>query len=378
MKAYHYRIYPNTSQIEQFNKHFGCVRYIYNWGLAKKINCYKEEKENISRFDLQREMVHVLKKQEDTKWLNEVNAQSLQSALLNLDNAYKNFFRRVKQKENPGFPKFKSRYHDNSFQCPQRVKVDFDKGVTHIPKIKDIKTIFDRTFEGKIKTTTIKKVPSGKYFISILVDDGIENPKKAIVVPKKTLGLDLRLTNLITYSNGQKTENIKPLDKHLKILAIEQRKLANKKKGSKNREKQRLRVARVHERIKNIRNDYIQKITTNLVNQKNITTFAVESLGIKEMQKNKQLSRMISDASWSMLINTLEYKCNWKGKNIIKIDRFTPTSKMCSKCGHILDLESLRIPKIWKCPKCNTQHDRSINAAINIKNIALDQYQNNK
>jgi len=366
MKAYRYRIYPNPEQQELLNKHFGCTRHVYNWALAEKNAHYEQTQQNLSRGDLQKRLVQA--KKEDKPWLKEVNSQSLLASLLNLDGAFFKFFRGQN-----GFPRYKSKYDsEQSFQCPQHVKIDFSTGRLFLPKFKQgIKTRFHRQFEGQIKTVTIRRKPSGKYFVSILVDEQTKPViKQAPITEKQTLGIDLGLTHFLIDSEGNKTDNPGFLKALLEKLGKVQQIFARKKKGSKNRQKQKIKVARIHEKIANQRLDFLHKLTAGLVFKNHATSFAVEDLHVSGMVKNRKLSRAISDVSWSKFKELLSYKCVWFGKNLLEIGRFESSSKLCSQCHHKLAELDLSV-RYWECPNCHADHDRDINAAINIKQLAL-------
>lgn len=287
------------------------------------------------------------------------------ASLKNLDNAYTRFFR-----EKKGFPKFKSKYNPKqSFQCPQHCTVDFEKGLLNIPKVKNIKTVFHRQFEGDIKTVTISKVPSGKYYVSILVEDGKSLQIKPKLDRNDAIGIDMGLKDFVVTSDGDKIANPKYLRKSEERLARRQRKLSVKKKGSNNRNKQRKKVAKLHKKIANQRKDFLHKVSHQIVH-KNHGTICVEDLCVKGMVKNRKLAKSISDAGWGMFYNFLKYKSEWHGKNFLDIGRFEPSSKMCSVCGNIKSDLTLS-DREWICSKCETKHDRDINASINIRNMAF-------
>lgn len=366
--AYKYRIYPTKEQETLLNKTFGCVRYVYNRALARKTELYKTEKKGISMFALMDEMVD-WKRREDTIWLKEVNSQALQMSLRNLDMAYTRFF-----KEKKGFPKFKSKHDNNhSFCNPQGTKVDFESKKVFIPKFNGgIKCIFHRQFEGKIKSSTVIKTPTGKYFISILVEEDVLTVLPPKTDENKTLGIDLGIKTYATFSDGTKIENPRHLNKKLKQLKQAQRKLSRKKKGSKNRDKQRKKVAVIHEKVTNCRKDFLHKVTKSLVDNQNYDSLAIEDLNVSEMiQKGKRnkLSKHISDAGWGMFRQFLTYKCERYGKNLLVIGRFEPSSKLCS-CGKLNKKLTLDIRE-WTCDTCGMKHDRDTLAAQNIKRFAF-------
>jgi len=360
-KSYRYRIYPNKEQQELFEKHFGSVRFVYNWGLEKKIKAYQKNKKRISCFDLINELVK-LKKKKDFQWLNEVNSQSLQMSLRNLDNAFTSFFRKHNK-----FPKFKSKKNNkNSFQVPQHLKLN---NKLTIPKIPDIKIKLSRPIEGKIKTATISKTPTNKYFVSILAVEDKQLPKNPKITEKTTIGIDLGIKHFATISDGRKIENPKYLNQSELKLKRYQRWLSRKKRGSNNREKQRLRVALIQEKITNQRSDFIHKLTYQLAHENQVSSIAIEDLAIKNMIKNHYLAKAIADTSWHEFRRQLRYKCDWYGKNLLIIGRFEPSSKICS-CGYVNQGLKLSDRK-WTCPRCRTEHDRDILASQNIKRFAL-------
>ena len=365
LRAYKYRIYPTDEQKVLFAKTFGCCRFVYNWALNMKITAYKERKETLGNVYLTNLMKSELKAEHE--WLSEVNSQSLQSALRNLDTAYTNFFRNTKA---IGFPRFKSRKDRQSFQCPQHCRVDFEKGTITIPKAKDIPAVLHRKLKGTVKTVTISMTPSGRYFASVLVDTDMRELPKSDVSRKTTLGIDLGIKSLAVCSDGRMFCNPKNLQKSLDRLAMLQKRLSRKKKGSANRDKARIRVARLQEHISNQRKDCLHKITHALTHDSQVRTICMENLNVKGMQRNRHLAQAVGDASFGMFLTLLEYKCRWYGVNLIKIDRFAPSSKTCGKCGHIY--KNLKLSeRSWTCPECGTYHDRDLNAARNIKEFGL-------
>jgi putative transposase len=331
-------------------KHFGCSRYIYNFALSQRIELYEKEKKTISQYDLIK-LIPNLKKQEETEWLKEVNSQSLQSAIINLDTAYTRFFKQKK-----GFPKFKSKHVGNqSFQIPPSTttKIDFGNKKIRLPKFKEgIKFDAHRKFEGEIKTCTISRTPTNKYYISILVENGNSLPTKSIMSEKTTIGIDLGLTHFLTTSKGEKIDNPRYLKNKLKALKRSQRNLSRKKKGSNNYKKQKLKLAKKHEKVTNERRDFHHKVSTTLVRDNQTNTLVMENLDIKSMQKNRWLSQSISDVGWGEFVSMIKYKCDWYGKNFIQIGQYEPSSKLCScgKINHKLKLSD----RIWTCSHCNT------------------------
>lgn len=366
LKAYKYRIYPNKEQSVLLNKHFGCVRYVYNKGLQTKIEHYQTTGKTLSCFDLINNMLK--QEKENNIWLKEVYSQSLQMSLRNLDNAFTRFFRSKK-----GFPKFKSRHKNiNSCQFPQHVKIDFNNKRIILPKIGGVKTIFHRKFKDcNIKTVTVSKTHTNKYYVSVLIENEDIIPKKVKVNKKTTIGLDLGIKDFCITSNGEKTDNPKYLKNNLNKIKILQRQFSKKAKGGKNREKARIKLAKKHEYVKNVRNDFLHKVSSKLISENQ--TIIIEDLNIQGMIKNHKLAQSISDVSWSKFIEYLKYKAEWYGKNILEIGRFDPSSKMCSNCGNIKKDLTLKI-RSWTCDKCKEEHDRDINAAMNIKKFGLIRY----
>jgi putative transposase len=366
LKTYKYAIFPTEEQKIQLTKFFGCSRFIYNLGLETKIQAWKSARKRLSFIDLAFQAKE-LKHTEHASWLKECPSQAIQMSLKNLDNSYNNFFK------GKGFPKFKSKHSKQSIQFPQGVKVFFDKNTILLPKLKKVACDFHRKFYGKIKTVTVSKTSTNKYFVSILVDNQKELPKKKPVIENTSIGLDMGVKTFVTLSNGKFFENNKYLRCNLKRLRVEQRKMSRRyKKGAKEQSKsymkQKLVVAKLHERIRSQREDYLHKTSTSII--RSFDTICLEDLNIKGMMKNKKLSLAISEVGWYKFKTMLEYKAKWYGKNIQYIGRFEPSSKTCSNCGHVFKELSLK-DRLWTCQSCGTHHDRDVNAAINIKNFGL-------
>ena len=363
IKAYKYRLYPTKEQKQLLERHFGCCRWAYNYGLEKKISAWTEHKKRLSRFDIQASMVK-LKHKKATAWLQEVNSQALCASLLNLDTAYNSFF-----KQHKGFPKFKSKHNSRqSFQVPQNTCIEWNKSKLDIPKFSPISIQLHRNFKGTIKTVTISKTSANKYYASVLVET-LDVPKKPKAIkPSATLGIDLGIHSFITTSKGEHISN-PAFFKHTEHkLAKVQRKLSHKVKGSNNRKKAKRKVAVVYEHTANQRRDFLHKLSHRLTHENQVKTIAVEDLNIKGMVRNRHLSKAITDASWSEFLRMLQYKCNWYGINFIKVNRFAPTSKTCSVCGHVNQELQLK-DRTWTCIKCKTKHDRDVNASVNIKDL---------
>ena len=366
-KAFKYRIYPNQEQKVLINKHIGSCRWIYNYALNKKIEAYKTNKTKLTRFDLSADLPQ-LKKNEETEWLKEINSQSLQMSLKNMDEAFTEFFRDKK-----GFPKFKSKHNNRqSFNIPQSVKVDWENKKVSVPKIKNVRMALDRIPEGNIKSATISKTPTDKYFISILVDTKKKEPKKYTIKEENSVGIDLGVKDFAITSNGEKFDNPKHLNQYLRRLKKLQKRASKKQKGSENRRKANLRIALLHEKIGNSRNDFLHKLSSKLIAENQ--TICLEDLRVENMLKNHKLAQSIQDCSWSKFNQYLEYKAKWNGNNIVRIGRFEPSSKMCSNCGKINNELTLK-DREWKCEGCSSSHDRDINASKNIKQIACKEQQ---
>ncbi len=360
LKAYKYRIYPNQEQKEQLSRIFGQVRFVYNLGLETKISAYTGNKKNINVFDLNKQITEL--KRNECEWLKESPSQALQFAMRNLDNAYTNFFKGA------GFPKFKNKYGKQSFQLPQGVWLSDDKKQVWIPKLQFTDIDLHREFRGDIKTVTISKSITNKYYVSILIDNKKELPNKQPIKLGTSVGVDLGIKDFVITSDGKKFKNHDFFKSAMKKLRVEQRSLSRKKKESNHCNQQKLKVALLHEYIKNQREDYLHKITKYLVD--NYDTICMENLAVSNMMKNNKLSRAISDMGWYKFKQFLEYKCEWYGKNLSLIGRFDPSSKSCSVCGKINKELTLK-DRSWKCNSCGTEHDRDINAAINIRNFGL-------
>lgn len=362
LKAYKYRIYPTKEQEESFFQHFGACRFVYNWALENKIKSYEQNGKSVSRFTLNKMMTEL---KEEHTWLKNVNSQSLQGATLSLETVFTKFFR-----EKKGFPKFKSKKNPvQSFSVPQFYEVDFDKNKVKLPKIGWIKTKLHRKFKGIEKTATLSRTPTGKYYISILVDDEQETPVKSLFNEKVTVGIDIGIKDFAILSNGEKIDNPKYLKTSIQRLNVLQRRMSRKQKGSKNRAKARNAVSKLHERISNQRNDFQHKLSSKLIGENQ--ALALETLNVSGMLKNHCLALHIADASWNSFVTKLEYKAEWFGKTILRIGRFEPSTKICNVCGYYNKNLTLA-DREWQCPDCKINHDRDINAAINIKKFALN------
>ena len=360
LHAYKYRLYPNTIQKESIEKHIGACRFVYNLFLEKKIKHYTEHGKTLSCFALNK-MLPALKI--EFPFLQDVHSQPLQMASRNLDNAFTRFF-----KEKNGFPKFKSKKNPvQSFQYPQGVRLNWGSGRVYLPKVGNVKCKLHRFFNGDVKTCTISRTPTGKYFASILVDNKELVPESKPFSSETTIGIDLGLTHFATLSNGTKVENPRILKKNSAKLKKLHQSVSRKVKGSNNRKKAIRKLAKCHETIANQRSDFLHKLSFKLVSENQ--AIAIEDLNVSGMLKNHKLAKHIADASWYEFKRQLTYKCKWYGKTLLVINRFEPSSKICSMCEyHNKDL-TLK-DREWICPDCGTHHDRDINAAINIKKIA--------
>lgn len=353
-KAFKYRIYPNKSQEELIVKHIDSSRFVYNLALETKNSAFSGSKHSFSAFDLIRQLPDL---KEQCPWLKEINSQSLQQSIRNLDTAFKSFF------SGGGFPKFKSKTRSKqSFSILQGISVK--SNLLIIPKFKKgIKLVYHRPIEGTIKSATITVTKTGKYFVSILCDTGETTFSKPSVVKNTTVGVDLGIKNFAITSEGEVFENPKFLRKAQNKLKYVHRKYS---KHSGKRTKQKL--ALLYEKITNKRKDFLHKVSTKLIRENQ--TIAIETLVVKNMIKNHKLAQSIGDSSWSTFVSMLVYKAEWYGANILRIGQFAPSSKTCSVCGTI-NKELLLKDREWSCNNCFTVLDRDINAAVNIKAFAL-------
>jgi len=357
LKSYKYKLKPNDEQIVLLNKHFGSIRFTYNYFLNERKVEYETNKQSLN-YNTNSKTLTELKKNKEFKWLREINSQSLQHSLKHLDDAYNSFF-----KKRTKFPKFKSKHTKNSFKVPQYVKVI--DGELNIPKFKEsIKMIQDRKFKGEIRQCTISKTTTNEFFVSILIETTHIKLEKTGL----TIGIDLGIKDFVITSDGFKYKNNRYTKTYEKKLKTHQQHLSRKTKGSNRYNKQKLKVAKIHKKITNSRVDNLHKVSIDLI--KKYDTIIIEDLNIKGMIKNHKLSKHIADVSWGKFINLLTYKTVWNDKRIVKIDRWFPSSKTCNNCGYINQNLKLNIRK-WVCSSCNTKLDRDLNASKNILNEGL-------
>ena len=360
LKAYKYRIYPNMQQEELIQKTFGCCRFVYNQTLVYRKDLYEKEKKSMSKFDCNNYCNRVLKK--EYEWLKEVDKWALTNSIYNMDNAYQKFF-----KEHTGYPKFKNKkdnkksYKTNcTYNSKPTIEVSFENNKIKLPKLKWVKSKIHHKFEGKIKSAIISQVPSGKYFVSVFV----ETEHIPMELTGNMIGIDLGIKDLLITSDGEKFDNIHTTKKYEDRLTKEQRKLSHKVKGSNNWNKQRIKVAKIHEKIYNTRIDHLHKISHKLINENQV--IVSEDLAVSNMVKNHNLAKAIQDCGWYELTRQLQYKSDWNNRQYIKIGRFIKSSQPCSVCGYINEkIKDLSVRE-WTCPQCGTVHDRDINAAKNI------------
>ncbi len=356
LKVVKIRLYPNAEQQQSLEQSFGNCRWLWNYFLNLMTTTYKSTGKGLSGYDIKK-LIPALKKEHE--WLGLAYSACLQQTCLNLGVAFNNFFdKRAK------YPRFKSKHGRQSIQYPQNVKV-FDDYLI-IPKIGDVKAVIHRPIDGKVKTVTISKNCSGQYFASILFEDGKEKPQPT--TDGKAIGIDVGLTHFAITSDGSKYANPRFLSQHEKNLKRKQQQLSRKQKGSNNRNKARKKVARVHRKITNCREDFLHKLSRRLVDENQV--IIVENLNVKGMMRNHKLAKAIHQVGWGMFMTMLKYKAEQKGKVYQEVDRFFPSSKTCHVCLNQVGSLPLEV-RTWTCEKCQTTHDRDVNAALSLRDEGL-------
>lgn len=366
-RAFKYKIKPTVKQQIQLSKTFGCARFIYNWGLDIKTKTWTNKHKSVSYFELAKELT-TLKQTDEYTWLKEVPNESLQQSLRCLDNAYTQFFKAKK-----GFPKFKSRKHSKDVaKFIAAVHFDFDKWKVKIPKCGWVKLCMNKPFDlsiCKIGTLTVSRDKCGEYWCSIVVETAEQMKSKAKISEETSVGIDLGIKDYAILSDGTKYSNPKYYERSQQKLKLLQQRFARTHDGSNRHNVMRLKVARQYRKITNMRNDFLHKLTIDLVNR--FDTICLENLNVDGMMKNHNLAKSIQSASWGEFVRQIKYKSDWFGKNVIFIGRFEPSSKTCSNCGYVN--QDLKLSdREWVCPVCGERLDRDINAAINIKKFALN------
>jgi putative transposase len=359
-RAYKYRIYPTDEQKHVLARTFGCARFVYNWALRQKTDAFYHEQQRLYYKDLSEALTR-LKQQTAYSWLSEVSSVPLQQALRHLEKAFLNFFEG--SAKYPTFKKKRNRqsatYTSNAFKW-DGISLTLAK-MTDPLDIRWSRPLPDGAIPSSV---TITKDCADRYFVSILVEEDI----KQLEPVERSVGADLGLKEFVTLSTGEMVGNPTFFHKDEKKLAKAQRRHARKRKGSKNRAKARIKVARIHARIADRRRDFLHQLSTRLIRENQ--TICVETLAVKNMVKNHCLAKAISDVGWSEFVSQLEYKAAWYGRNLVKIDKWYPSSKRCFDCGHMLDSLPLDM-RVWTCPECGVVHDRDSNAAKNIHAVGL-------
>ena len=358
LKATKVRLYPTAEQRQELAFQFGAMRWVYNYALDWRSKSWKGKGEKITKRMTLDRLVE-LKATKETAWLKNADSQALQQSVMHLDDAYQRFFKKLGR-----HPRYKNKHGKQSMSYPQRVKIVAGCSL-YLPKVGTVKAVLHREIEGKIKTVTVSRTQTGKYYASILCEDDqpTHEPVKAIEAESVT-GLDMGLTHLAIASTGEKQKNPRFVKQAAANLRRKQKSLSRKRKGSSNRSKARVLVAKAHERTANTRNDFQHKLSKRLVDENQ--AICVETLKVKNMLRNRKLAKHIADASWGELLRKLDYKSVWSGKHLVKIDQWFASSKTCSGCGTKVEELPLSVRQ-WTCRTCQQEHDRDINAAQNIR-----------
>lgn len=358
LKAYRYRCYPTPDQMQNLARTFGCVRYVYNRSLKYRQDAWYEQQKSVSYLQ-NSALLTGWKKEPECIWLNEVSSVPLQQAVRHLQTGYSNFF-----KGRAKYPNFKEK---GGRQSAEYTASAFRWDGEHLKLAKQSEPLdirWSRRFSGNPTTVTVSKDTAGRYFVSLLVEEEIA----MLPVVKEVVGVDVGIKDVAVLSTGERTGNLKHTARYAALLAKAQTRLAKKQKGSANRQKAKLKVARIHVKIADARRDFTHKLTTTLIRENQV--ICVENLAVKSMVKHPTLAKSIHDASWGELVRQLKYKAAWYGRTVVAIDRWFPSSKRCSCCGHTVTSLDLGL-RHWTCPECHTELDRDVNAALNIKAAGL-------